>query len=203
MKLAARDKLLITIGVVAVVLVLLVVFLVVPQYGKVADLNAQIDQANADIASAQSLLEQRQQIKSRAAQTDAELLKLLNAMPETPELPGYIVEIQDLCTEAGVWLYSVGPSQPAEDEGYSSIQLNLEIGGSWADTIDVLRRLNSVTRQTRVTEISTRPDPSAEKPQPLPEVPVKTQLRMQIYFIPAGSSTATAVPGAQPAAPAQ
>jgi len=202
MKLAARDRLLITIGVIAVVLVLLVVLLVVPQFGKVNDLNSQIDQANSDIASAQSLLEQRQQIKSRAAQTDAELLKLLNAMPGSPELPGYIIELQDLCVESGVWLAAITPAEPTVNEGYSGIPMRLRIFGSWADTIDFMRRVNSLTRQTRTIEFDTNLDMAATRPTPLPDFPVRTEFQLEIYYIPT-SATATGTPPATPAAPAQ
>jgi len=202
MKLAARDKLLITIGVIAVVLVLLVVFLVVPQFGKVSDLNSQIDQANSDIASAQSLLEQRQQIKSRAAQTDAELLKLLSAMPGDPELPGFIIELQDLCIESGVWLDAITPAEAIQEEGFSSVTLRMRTIGSWADTVEFMRRVNGLTRQTRTIEFDTAPDLAAEHPTPLPDHPVRTEFQLEVYYIPT-SATATGTPPATPAAPAQ
>jgi len=202
MKLAARDRLLITIGVIAVVLVLLVVFLVVPQFGKVNDLNSQIDQANSDIASAQSLLEQRQQIKSRAAQTDAELLKLLNAVPGNPELPGYIIELQDLCIESGVWLDRVTPVDPVLNEGFSGVSLRVRTLGSWADTIDFMRRVHSMTRQTRTIEFDSNLAEAAEHPIPVPDFPVRTEFQLEIYYIPT-SATATGTPPATPAAPAQ
>jgi Tfp pilus assembly protein PilO len=85
-----RNRLILTVAALVVVVILLAGFLIYPQLGKLQDLDKQIAQTQSDIDQAKVLLEQRQAIKNQAAQTDAALLRLSNEFPENPELPSLI-----------------------------------------------------------------------------------------------------------------
>jgi len=199
MKLSPRNRLILTIALVVVVALALAGFLIYPQFGKLADLDKQIAQAQSQIDQAKVLLEQRQAVKGRAAQTDAELLRLSNELPESPELASFIIELQDTANEAGVEFMTLTPDTPAQNTGYSSIKMKMDISGGWADTIDFLHRVSELTRQVRVvgyaavpyTEQNTESSDTAQK--------VQLSVDLEVYTLAAAQSAT----GAAPPAPAQ
>ena len=139
MNMSPRNILIIAVAGCVLVAVAAVALLVVPQVSKMRDLDAQIQTAEQEKASAQALLERRQQAKNRAAMTDAELLVLANSVPESPELPSLIIELQDAAVDAGLQFRSLSPGPPErpwEPQGqqpapeYLTIPITVEVFGT-------------------------------------------------------------------------
>ncbi len=205
MKLSSQQKLIATALGIAVIVVLGVFLLVLPQATKLGDLDKQIRQAEQDVESARALLEQRQDIKAHSAETEARLLKLANEIPESPELPSFIIELQDVVNESGLEFAELTPNTPVSDPaGFEAGSMELVVQGRWPDTVDLLQRLRRLTRQIRILGFKTEPyveEGAATQSVALPvdlETYVRTTLTLQIYTMPATESTVTV-----PAAPAQ
>jgi Tfp pilus assembly protein PilO len=206
MKLSPRNTLIASaVGAVLLVIVLVVV-LVVPQFGKLGDLGEQISTADAEATAATMLLAQRREIKNSAAVTNNTLLTLANAVPENPELPSLIIELQDSAYASDVSLRGVTPALPAvvEDQTVVSVPLSLEVWGTWSDTVDFLQRLQKLGRSVRVTQFeamvieeSVAHDANIKLP---PYYQVRTVVALETYVIPAGSESATdtSVPAPEP-----
>lgn len=210
MNLSPRNKLLALAVALLLVVVVLVTVLVVPQFGKLSSLGAKIVQANSDEQTAQSLLDQRRTIKDQAAVTNNSLLQLASAVPENPELPSLIIELQDAAYASGVSLRSVAPVAPVQEEGdkFVTVGLSLEVWGTWADTVDFLQRLRKLGRAVRVKTIDAGVLEESAAEQARIELPpyyqIKTNVAIMTYVIPAGSVVVSSTPDAVPApAPAQ
>ena len=162
MKLTTKNKLILTVALVVVVALALAGLVIYPQFGKIAALDKQITEAQTQIDQARVLLEQRQTVKARAAETDAELLRLSNELPESPEIASLIIELQDVANEAGVEFVTLSPSDPVQNIGYSSVKMSMKITGTWADAIDYMRRISKLTRQVRVIGFAVQPIPMTE-----------------------------------------
>jgi Tfp pilus assembly protein PilO len=215
-KLSPRDKLIaIAAGLLLVVVVLIVVF-VVPQFGKLKSIGAEIEAANTASAQANALLGQRTAIKNEAAGTGSALLRLATAVPASPELPSLIIELQDAAYASGVSLRSVTPADPQLDASGKFVyaELGMEVWGTWADTVDFLGRIrNKLGRAVRVREFNssvlTELEASPAKLELPPYYQVKTGVKVLTYVIPEGSvaasgTTSTAAPAPAPApAPAE
>jgi len=200
MKLSPRNRLILTIALVVVVALALAGFLIYPQFGKLADLDAQIAQAQQQIDQAKTLLEQRQAVKGQAAQTDAELLRLSNELPESPELASFIIELQDTANEAGVEFRTLTPEAPVQNTGYSSIKLRMETIGQWADVIDFMHRLTELTRQVRIVGFAAQPySPSSSEATGDDTQKVSVSFDLEIYTL---ASAQTGTGAAPPPAPA-
>jgi len=150
MKLTSSQKLIFAIVAVVVIAALAVFLLVVPQIGAMGRLDSEIAQADSDLAAAQTLLDRRQESKSRSAETESRLLRLLNELPESPEMPGLIIELQDAVNESGLEFVSITPQEPEVREGYSAVLLEMQLTGRWEDYVDLLQRLRRLTRQVRI-----------------------------------------------------
>ncbi len=167
-------------------------------------MDSDVAAAQQQVQTAQALLAQRQTSKNRAADTDAQWIELATMVPENPDLPSLIIDLQDAAFASGVQLQSVAPADPksSADATYLSIPMEMKVWGTWADTIDYLKRIMELNRGIRIMESgsSLLDNASPSNPQ-LPEWSVSTVLQIEAYVIPASqnaSAAATPVP-----APAQ
>ena len=211
MNLSPRNKLIMVGGGCLLGIVVLAGLLVVPSIQRLGTLDSEIESAAQDSDSARLLLEQRRQVKDQAAATSTKLVQLSVAVPETPEMPSLIIDLQDTARESGVVIKAVAPSPPVTAEGvpYVELPMQVEVHGTWADTIEFLQRMGRLTRQFRLYAVT-----ATLLPEP-PDTPivdsgltyppyyqVQTQINATAYMIPAASLAATP-PAAAPVEPAE
>jgi type IV pilus assembly protein PilO len=202
MKIGPREQLILVIVGLLAVLAAVSALLVWPQYQKQKSLDAQVTTAEQQLQSAKSLLAQRQQIKNRTAATDAQWLRLSSLVPENPDLPSLIIEIQDVAFASGVQIQGITPAEPAEsvDKSYVVIPLQVSVVGTWADTVDYLKNLNKLTRGIREAKFAASSAPADTGEPILPNYSVSTQISLEAYMIPTAAGTAPS--GAPAPAPA-
>jgi len=198
MKLTSTQKLIAVIAGVVILIALVVFLLIVPQLSAMSRLETQILQAEQDVAAARTLLSQRQQIKMNSAQTETQLLRLSNELPESPELPGFIIELQDALNESGLEFSTLEPADPVPNTGYQAIPLTISVKGAWPDIVDLMSRLRRITRQVRIVEFTVDPTaPSAEETVSASAAPqLDAQITIEIYTIDPTMSQETTVPAA-------
>jgi type IV pilus assembly protein PilO len=207
MKIGPREQLiLLTLGL-FVLFAAIAALLVWPQYQKQQSLDDQIAAAETQLQTSKTLLAQRQQIKNRTAATDAQWLALATLVPENPDLPSLIIEIQDVAFASGVQINSITPGEPAgsADNSYVVVPLQVGIAGTWADTVDFLKNLNKLNRGIREVNYTSTVAPPATGDPILPDYSVTTQTQLEAYTIPASAvrASAPATAPAASAAPAQ
>jgi Tfp pilus assembly protein PilO len=200
MKIGPREQIIASVVAVVVVLVAIGAFLVWPQVQRLGELDGEMKLARADVASAQALLQSREQSKQRASETDAKWMGLANLVTNEPDLPSLIVELQDAAFASGVQLLGVTPSNPVGTANYYSIPIQVEIVGSWADTVDYLQRLIKFNRGLRIVESSTvrvnNTDVITRENATLPDYSSKTTIKLEAYMIPVSSGTTATPPAA-------
>lgn len=205
MKLTPQQKLLAIIAGLVLVAVLIVALLIVPQFTKLTSLEAQVQTALGDADAARALLEQRQGIKSRSAETETQRMRLSNQLPESPELAAFIIELQDVINESGLQFSVLSPSLPVDSGlGYNTIGLTLTIRGEWADVVDFTQRLRRVVRQIRIVgfNVTQYDEPEATESTPTPGAPAPPQLvevtmDIEIYSLAPVQPSDAATPPAQ------
>lgn len=204
MKIAPREQFILTVVAAVLVVVALIALLIYPSFTNMRGLDEQIAQSQANVSTAQSLLSQRQAIKNRSAQTDAKWITLANQVPDNPDLPALIIELQDAAFDSGVQLVSVAPAKPTSVGTYASIPLNIEILGTWADTVDYLQRITKLSRGLRISVFTSLvTDNDAQTTRENAELPAYfevTTISIEAYMIPSSAgTTSTTVPA--PAGP--
>jgi len=202
-KLTPRNKLILVSVVAGIVVALLFVVLVLPQFAKLSESQKQIEEAEKQAQAASALLDQRREVKNAASVTDATLIQLNNAVPENPELPSLIIELQDVAYSTGVSLRAVVPGTPIQNEGedYFTIPIDLETWGTWSDSLDFLQQIGGIQRQTRTVEFEALPleetaanDAGIDLP---PYYQVKITTKLEAYVI-APSTESTTEPAPAP-----
>ena len=207
MKISPRNRLIVTAVGVGLVVIIAAVVLVVPQFSRLSDLRSQIETAEQQAQQAETLLEQRRSAKDNAAATDAALLQLAGAVPENPDLPALIIELQDIAYDSDVQLRGMKPGELSKsaDGAYVIVPLEFEVWGTWDSTVEFTQKINKMVRQIRTVEIAAQvlssQEVQDEAVDKLPDYSSGTIVLIETYVIPAGGAPAEQAPPAP--APAQ
>jgi Tfp pilus assembly protein PilO len=152
-----------TFGAVLVALAVLVAgwfLLISPQRATVADLQAQTQaQENAN-SSLETDIEVLKQQNKDLPEKQAELAVLQTQIPDTPRLPTYIRELQDLGEKSGVAFTSLTPAAPTELGGGSgealtpemlaAINVDMVVQGTYFEVTKFMNELETASRYTLV-----------------------------------------------------
>jgi Tfp pilus assembly protein PilO len=201
MKLTSLQKMIIVTALIVVAVAMVIAFVIMPQFGQLSDLQQQKADADARRQQATAVLESLRGAKGRASATEAELLKVGTQMPDSPQLPSLIIELQDIANAAGVKVTSMAPGQPAVASGgqYTEVSLATQLTAEWDDLLDYLKRLDHSTRLLRVSTLSVSPPTdSAETTGAAKVTALTVSLTLKAYVIGNNgvvSSTATQTAG--------
>jgi type IV pilus assembly protein PilO len=186
MKLTSLQKMIIVAALIVVAVAMVIAFVIMPQFAQLSDLQQQKADAEGRRMQATAVLESLRGAKGRASVTEAELLKVGTQMPDSPQLPSLIIELQDIANAAGVKVTSIAPGQPAVASGgqFTEISLATQLTAEWDDLLDYLKRLDHSTRLLRVTTLAVTP-PTASNETTGTEAPtaLTVSLTMKAYVI--------------------
>jgi Tfp pilus assembly protein PilO len=148
----------IAIALVLVISLAAVFLLILPNFQKATELDSQIQTEQTNLTTAQALVARRQSAKAQSAANEVDLMRIANQMPDSPQLPSVIIELQDVANAAGVELPTLNVGDVAAAAAladgtvpvYQVLPLTLTCQGTWAEVIDFTRRLNGLERGVRV-----------------------------------------------------
>ena len=112
-------------------------FLVKPQSGKVTQLNEELATTQAQIVTARSLATQKPEQTIRIA----DLFKVVEAMPDDPDMTGIILQLQQTANESGVKFDSIAPQALDASVSYGVQPIDLTFRGNFYSLTDFLFRL--------------------------------------------------------------
>lgn len=195
MKISMRDQLVLTAIALVLVLAVVVGFLVAPQFSKMASLDNEIEAAQRDVQAQETLLRQREAMKDQAAETDAKALRLGSLVPDNPDLPSLIIELQDIAFASGVKLAAITPADPAPSGTgtYLIIPIDMTVQGTWTDTVDFLQRIPRLTRGIRTAEFTSTVVETAQQGD-LSPYSAQSIVMIEAYSVPSTPTSGTAAP---------
>lgn len=152
---------LIIAGVVAVVVTaLFFLFLLSPKLKDISKTRDDVQTARAEQDTLNTQLAHLKDVKKNAPETTAKLAALSQYVPATPDLPGFIQQVQNAATESGIDLQSIAPSPPATVTGSTGVQtisVTLTCQAGYFRIEDFLARLENLQRAVEVRAISLSP----------------------------------------------
>jgi Tfp pilus assembly protein PilO len=112
-------------------------FLVRPQSHKAANLTEELAKTQTQIVTARSLAAQKPEQTIRVA----DLFKVVEAMPDDPDMTGIVFQLQQTADEAGVKFDSIQPLPLEASVGYGLQPIDLAFRGNYYSLTDFLFRL--------------------------------------------------------------
>lgn len=188
-----------TLGAVLVAVMILVAgwfLLISPKRGEVADLQVQTQTQTRTNSTLETELAVLKEQNKDLPEKQAELAALRTKIPETPELPTYIREMQDIGRQSGVTFASLTPATPVGLGGTTSstgalvpdelaaINVDMVVAGSYFEIIKFMNDLETSSRYTLVSgyTIGEEGAEAGASAQESPELTATVNAR--IYLVP-------------------
>jgi Tfp pilus assembly protein PilO len=151
-------------------------------------------------AGLRSTLARLNDISKNGPEIAAELDKLSSAVPESPDLDGFILSANQIAVKSGIDWLSVSPSvAQAGTTGPSVIPMTIQIKGGFFQVLDYLNRLEDLSRLVIVDGINaTASGDSINAATGPPTLAVSLTARMFTRAAPPGAAGTTPTPGASP-----
>lgn len=141
-KLDPRIQLAIAAVAPIVVLVAGWLLLVSPQRSKASSIAAQVQTVQQQVAlnkAAVAAAGKPQPIRV------ADVFRLATAMPDSPDMPGIILQLDKIAAESGIQFTSITPANPpVSGPGYQTLKISLSFSGNFYALSDFLYRLRSL-----------------------------------------------------------
>jgi type II secretory pathway component PulM len=122
------------------VLVLGMFLLVLPQKNSAAKLAKDIAATETQIVQARALAEQKPAQPIRVA----DLFKLVKAMPDTPDMTGIMLQLNQTASDSGIEFETIAPGPAELQSGYQKIPIAVGFNGNYYALTDFLFRLRGL-----------------------------------------------------------
>ena len=155
-----RRQLVIAAVAAVVVTALFFLLLLKPKLNDISTTRSDVATARAEQDTLNAQLGHLQDVKKNAPATMAKLAALSQYVPATPDLPGFIQQVQDAATQSSIDLQSIAPSPPADvtsSSGVQTISVTLTCQAGYFRIEDFLSRLENLQRAVEVRAISLSP----------------------------------------------
>lgn len=162
----------------------------------------------AQLARLQQQVRELERVQREAPDIERQLLELSKRIPTQPEVPSFVVQIEEISQSSGVTQLSVQPGTPEPPPGggdFFRIPITMSFEGTYEDLQDFLFRTRNLARLVTVNEINYEPAETEDTTAAVGvERLLQVEIQAEIYFQPSGVPEGAApVAPAPPAAPEQ
>lgn len=186
-----NDRNTLILGVLIILAVLLGFYFLLlgPIRSQFSDLVAERESKAAQLQQLQQQVAESEAIAKNAPDIERRLLELSKRIPTQPEVPSFVVQVQEISDAAGVTQLSIQPGEAAPPEGggdFSGIPITMTFEGTYEQLQDFMVRLQNLVRLVAVTDVSYE---SAEEGGSTTldsgiERPLQVEIVAQIFFQP-------------------
>jgi type IV pilus assembly protein PilO len=151
-----RNLIIIGAGLVLLVLVSYYVFLLGPVREDLAERQTERDSKEQQLSQLDAEVARLEEIQSRAPEIERQLLELARRVPEQPEIPTLVVQVQEIAEGSNVTQLLVQPEDPEQPEDggeYTIIPVTMSFEGTYDELQEFLLRLRNLTRLVTVETI--------------------------------------------------
>ena len=208
----------IILGVLAIVVLLVGYYflLLSPLLGRL-DEQAQAREAKQDqLARIQQEVNELEQVRRNSPEIERQLLELSKRIPAQPQIPTFVVQVEEIAEASGVTQLTIDPEPAAPPAGggdYQVVPVTMQFTGTYDEMQDFLLRTRNLARLVTVTNVNYCRNPPLDSEHscdveeqsegvvetttldPSAEVLLSVQINAEVYFQPtsatSGESTTT------------
>ena len=153
---------------VAVAVLIVLFFLVLPKMGQVKDANATLTEAQAQQATLGAQLAALQQAQTEAPINRETIRKVQQAIPPTVDQQGFILLVQNAAVQSAVDVVTISPSNPVFDPAtwLSTVTNSITVTGSYFAITEFLFKIETLPRAAKTTSVTHRAVPVRDEREP-------------------------------------
>jgi type IV pilus assembly protein PilO len=226
-----NDRNILILGLLGIVILVIGFYflLLSPLLGRLSEQAQARDEKQDQLAQVQQEVNGLEEIRRNSPEIERQLLELSKRVPTQPQIPTFVVQVQEIADAAGVTQLTVEPGDAAAPAGggdYQVIPVTMQFNGTYDEMRDFLLRMRNLARLVAVTDVSycrvpvfdeehacavTPPEQQQETTtaDTSVEAPLLVEIQADVYFqpkgVPSGVETTAPTPpeSTTPAQPAQ
>jgi type IV pilus assembly protein PilO len=216
-----NDRNILILGILGIVIVVIgfYFFLLSPLLQSLNDQAEARDNKQAQLEEVQQQVNELEEVRRNSPEIERQLLELSKRIPTQPQIPTFVVQIEEIADASGVTQLVVEPGDAAAPAGggdYQTIPVTMQFNGTYDEMQDFLLRTRNLARLVTVTDVSycREPEPideehscpvtPPEQPQESTtadlsvEAPLLVEIQADVYFqpegVPSGAETTAPTP---------
>ena len=111
----------------------------------------------AQLSNLQQQVAQLEAVKRNAPETERQLLELSKRIPTQPEIPSFVVQIEEIADDSGVTQLSIEPQDVESPPGggdFSVVPITMSFEGTYEQMQDFLLRTRNLARLVTVRKVT-------------------------------------------------
>jgi type IV pilus assembly protein PilO len=218
-----NDRNLLILGILGIVVIVIGFYflLLSPLLGRLdeqaqarEDKQAQLDQLHQQVS-------ELEEVRRNSPDIERQLLELSKRIPAQPQIPTFVVQVQEIADAAEVTQLTVDPEPPVTPAGggdYQVVPVTMQFNGTYDQMQDFLMRTRNLARLVTITDVTycrnpvigedhtcdieeSATSPTGEEsttPSPSVEADLSVQIKADVYFqpegVPSGAETTAPTP---------
>lgn len=185
-----RNTLILGILIILLVLVGFYFLLLSPLQSEFAARTDERESKEAQLQQLQQQVAESEAIAENAPDIERQLLELSKRVPTQPEVPSFVVQVEEISEASGVTQLSIQPGAAGPPEGggdFSSIPITMTFEGTYEQLQDFMVRMQNLVRLVAVNEVSYEPaelEGEGTTVDPGIERLLQVEILAEIYFQP-------------------
>jgi len=213
-----NDRNILIFGILGIVIIVIGFYflLLSPLLGSLNEQSQAREDKQAQLEQLQQEVNELEEVKRNSPEIERQLLELSKRVPTQPQIPTFVVQVQEIADASGVTQLSVDPEPPTAPAGggdYQVVPVTMQFNGTYDEMQDFLLRTRNLARLVTVTDVTYCRSPiigeehscDVELPEspeesttlnPSVEARLAVEIKADVYFQPKGvpSGTETTAP---------
>jgi type IV pilus assembly protein PilO len=218
-----NDRNILILGILGILILVIGFYflLLSPLLQNLSDRADEREEKQAQLDDVQQQVKELEEVRQNSPEIERQLLELSKRVPAQPQIPTFVVQIEEIAGAAGVTQLVVEPGDAAAPAGggdYQTIPVTMQFNGTYDEMQDFLLRTRNLARLVTVTNLSycREPEPIDDEhscPVTPPEedqveegttadtsveAPLLVEIQADVYFqpegVPSGAETTAPTP---------
>jgi type IV pilus assembly protein PilO len=198
------NRNLIILGVLAIVLVIIAYyFLLLNPLLQRLDEQAQARESKqGQLEQVQQQVNELEEVRRQSPDIERQLLELSKRIPAQPQIPTFVVQVQEIAGSSGVTQLSVDPETSTAPEGggdYRVVPVTMRFNGTYDEMQDFLLRTRNLARLVTVTNVDySRAANETTTSNQSVETLLDVEIQAEVYYPPTDATSGEVPPTVVP-----
>jgi type IV pilus assembly protein PilO len=156
----------------------------------------------AQLEQVQQQVNELEEVRRQSPDIERQLLELSKRIPAQPQIPTFVVQVQEIALASGVTQLSVDPEPSTSPEGggdYRVVPVTMRFNGTYDEMQDFLLRTRNLARLVTVTNINySRAGNETTTSNPSVEALLDVEIQADVYYQPTDATSGEVPPTVVP-----
>jgi type IV pilus assembly protein PilO len=156
----------------------------------------------AQLEQVQQQVNELEEVRRQSPDIERQLLELSKRIPAQPQIPTFVVQVQEIADASGVTQLSVDPEPSTSPEGggeYRVVPVTMRFNGTYDEMQDFLLRTRNLARLVTVTNVDySRAGNETTTSNPSVESLLDVEIQAEVYYQPTDATSGEVPPTVVP-----